>query len=281
MAYKSILVYVNGSRHNGKRVQIAADLAVQHKAHLVGAAVTTLPPEFYMPGAFGANNTALSTYLDFTRETARTALAAFEATARQAGVSSVEQRLIEDEAGYALCLQSRYCDLVVLGQADPDEDTPDARPDMQEHVVMNSCRPVLLVPYAGRFASVGKRALIAWDGSAEATRAVTAALPLLAQADTVQVVLFNPKVGRDAHGERPGSDIALYLARHGVKVEVSPQATPDELDVGNALLSHAADFGADLIVMGAYGHSRFREILLGGVTRTLFKSMVVPTLMAH
>jgi nucleotide-binding universal stress UspA family protein len=281
MTYKSILVYVNGSRHTAKRVEIAAKLALQHNAHLIGTAATALPPEFYMPGAFGGNNTALSAYLDFTRETARTALAAFEASARQAGVTSIEQRLIDDEAGYALSLQARYCDLVVIGQTDPDETSADTRADMPEYVVMNSCRPVLLVPYAGRFDTFGKRILIAWDGSTEATRAVTAAIPLLARAETVQVALFNPKVGRDAHGERPGADIALYLARHGVQVEVSPQATPEELDTGNALLSHSADFGADLIVMGCYGHSRFREILLGGVTHTLFKSMVVPTLMAH
>lgn len=280
MSYKSILVHINGSKHTPQRVEVAARLALQHDAHLIGTAVTALPPEFYMPGAFGANNTALSAYLEFTRERARTALAAFEASARNIGVNSVEQRLIDDEAGYGLTLQARYSDLVVMSQTDPEESNIDTRADTPEYVMMNSSRPVLVIPYAGQFPTLGQRVMIAWNGSAEATRAVTAAIPILRLAKNVQVVVYNPKVGRDAHGERPGADISLYLARHGVQVELTEQNIPD-IDVGNALLSNATDFSADLIVMGGYGHSRFRQILLGGVTHTLFKSMVIPTLMAH
>jgi nucleotide-binding universal stress UspA family protein len=97
----------------------------------------------------------------------------------------------------------------------------------------------------------------------------------------VRVVVFDRGNPSGAHGEQPGADVALYLARHGIKVEVSEQAMPKDIDTGNALLSHAADFGADLIVMGGYGHKRFREIMLGGVTHTILESMTVPVLMAH
>ena len=110
---------------------------------------------------------------------------------------------------------------------------------------------------------------------------MSAAIPFLKQAELTQVVVFDSKSRRAAHGEQPGADIALFLSRHGIKVEVSQQTKPDDIDIGNALLSYAADFGADLLVMGCYGHSRFREVLLGGVTKTILQSMTVPVLMVH
>jgi len=122
--------------------------------------------------------------------------------------------------------------------------------------------------------------LIAWDAGVEAARAVRDALPLLRRADTVEVAVFDPERGRREHGEQPGADVALYLARHGVKVSVARQSGAD-FEVGAQILSRAADTGADLIVMGAYGHSRVRELVLGGVTRTILESMTVPVLMSH
>jgi nucleotide-binding universal stress UspA family protein len=150
-----------------------------------------------------------------------------------------------------------------------------------EYVLLNAINPVLIVPYAGEFSSVGQRVLIAWDGSMEAARAVHGAIPLLQRAGQVQVAVFDPRVGPGAHGEEPGADIALFLARHGIRVDVSRHVTGGEIDIGNAILSHASDFGADLLVMGGYGHSRFREVLLGGVTRTILRSMTTPVLMSH
>jgi nucleotide-binding universal stress UspA family protein len=281
MSYKTIVVYVNESRHTPKRIEIAADLAMSEGAHLVGVATTALPAEFYLAGVMGDSNAGFEIYLDFLRERANTALAQFEAIAERRGVPSFEKRIAADDAAAGMSLHARYSDLVVIGQNDPDESLPGVRADFPENVVMNCGRPVLVTPYAGRFESIGKRVLIAWDASVEATRAVTAAIPLLKRADIVELAVFNPKVGFGAHGEHPGADIALYLARHGVKIEVSQVKTADGMDVGNALLSHAADFGADLMVMGGYGHSRFREVLLGGVTDTVLKSMTIPTLMAH
>lgn len=281
MSYKTVLVHVNQSRHSQERIKIAANIAMRESAHLVGAAATAVPLELYLPGALGENNASLPVYLEFVRERAKSALAEFESIVQRMGAASVEQRIVDDEAGAGIALQARYSDLVVIGQTNPDESLPDVKNNFPEYVVMNSGRPVLIVPYAGRFDSVGGRVLVAWDASMEATRAVTAAIPLLKRANLVQVAVFNPRIGGQRHGEQPGADIALYLARHGIEVEVTRQTTGADIGIGNALLSHAADFGADLIVMGGYGHSRFREVLLGGVTDTILKSMTVPTLMAH
>lgn len=283
MSYKTILVHVSQSRHAPERIKLAAKIAIAENAHLIGAAATAVPFQFYLPGVFGESNAALSVYLEFLRSRANAALAEFHAISEQAGVASVEQRIVDDEAGAAISLQARYSDLVVIGQTDPEEPSPDLSDDFPEFVVLNCGRPVLIVPYAGRFDSIGKRVLVAWDASMEATRAVTAAIPLLKRASLVQVAVFNPEADPRKHGEQPGADIALYLARHGIEVEVEvlQRSADTDVDVGNALLSHAADFGADLLVMGGYGHSRFRQVLLGGVTDTILKTMTVPTLMAH
>lgn len=281
MSFKTILVHADASRHTPKRVEIAARIAVQEQAHLVGAAATALPGTFYLPEMIGESTMSLTATLEYLRQRAQATLATFESTAQQAGVHSIEPRIVNDEAGAGLALQARYSDLVVIGQTDPDESLPELRNGFPEYVVMNAGRPVLVIPYAGDFPVMGRRIMLAWDASMEATRAVTAAIPLLKKADLVQVAVFDPGARGDAHGEQPGADIALYLSRHGIKVEVAQQLTADRIDVGNALLSAVSDFNADMLVTGCYGHSRFREVLLGGVSHTLFKSMTVPTLMCH
>lgn len=282
MDYKTILVHVDESRRAQEQIRIAALLAQKHGAHLIGAAATGVAPQFLMPGVIGDSNLALlEPAMNELREQAASRLAEFESVAWNMDVKSFEKRLIEDDAGVGLCLQARYSDLVVLGQVNPADYSTVLRADFPEYVLLNCGRPVLIVPYAGHFPACGKRVLVAWDASVEATRAVSASIPLLQQADLVQVVVFDRGNPSGAHGEQPGADIALYLARHGIKVEVSEQAMPKDIDTGNALLSHAADFGADLIVMGGYGHRRFREIMLGGVTHTILESMTVPVLMAH
>jgi nucleotide-binding universal stress UspA family protein len=281
VSYKTILVHVDESTHAPERIKLAADIARRCDAHLAGVAATALPGTYYLAGVLGESSVTLSAYLEYMRERAEASLAVFEATGAQAGVTSLEKRVIEDEGGAAVSMQARYSDLVVIGQADPEESLPALRRDFPAYVVLNAGRPVLIVPYAGQFESVGKRVIVAWDASMEAARAVSGALPLLQQADIVRVVVFNSKSGLEAHGEQPGTDLALYLTRHGVRVELSQQPAPTGGTVGDALLAHAAHFNADLLVMGAYGHSRFREVLLGGVTHTVLDSMTIPVLMSH
>jgi nucleotide-binding universal stress UspA family protein len=139
---------------------------------------------------------------------------------------------------------------------------------------------VLVVPHTGSFTSVGRRVLVGWNASREATRAVHDALPLLAGAESVTVSAVNPRRGLGAHGEEPGSDIARHLARHGVRVTVEHTAAP-EIGAADILLNRASELSADLLVVGAYGQSRLREFLLGGVTRSLLREMTVPVLLSH
>ena len=145
---------------------------------------------------------------------------------------------------------------------------------------MAAGRPVLIVPYAGAFETVGKRALIAWDGTREANRALNDALPLLADAETVSVVFVGSRE-RDLEQHRAALGRAVHhLRQHGI--EADPEETlRGDLAVSDILLSRAADLAADLIVAGGYHHSQLREALLGGVSRELLDHMTVPVLMSH
>ncbi len=141
--------------------------------------------------------------------------------------------------------------------------------------------PVLTVPYAGTFPTVGSRALIAWDGSREATRALHDALPFLKRATKATVITIGENKSEPLRGRIPASHIAAVIARHGVNVEVSDIGATDRQSVGDLLLSQASDLGADLLIMGAYGHARWHELVMGGGTRTVLTSMTVPVLMSH
>lgn len=279
MSYKTILVHVDQSKHAAARIKIAAEIAVTENAHLIGAAMTGLSRFVYQDSAIDLTRTIVANHMDSLTQRANQALAEFDSIAKQVGVLSYEKRRVDDDPEGGLSLQARYSDLVVVSQTDPDEPVSKVISDLPEYVMLNCARPVLVVPFAGRFDHIGDEALIAWDGSMEATRAVTNAIPLLRRAKNVTVALFNPSTQSDIHGEQPGADIALYLARHGIKVDVVELRT--NIDVGNALLSLAADMRSDLIVMGGYGHTRFRELLLGGATMIVLKTMTAPVLMSH
>jgi nucleotide-binding universal stress UspA family protein len=282
MSYKTILVHADTSRHAKQYIRLAADIAAREEAHLIGAALTGVSRYVYQSGWMDpmdqSGPTHLALHLEALRQRARRALDDFETQMLKLEVHSYESTLIDDEAGAGLSLRGRYSDLLVLGQHDPDEPSPVALPDFPEYVVLNSGRPTLVVPFAGEFEQVGKRVLVAWDAGISTTRAVVNAIPVLKRAEIVEVAVFNAEDSVDAHGEVPGADIGLYLARHGIKVDVIRQKT--RIDIGNSLLSLASDLGSDLLVMGCYGHSRFREILLGGATRTVLESMTLPVLMS-
>jgi nucleotide-binding universal stress UspA family protein len=279
MSYRTILVHVDPSKRTPERVALAAQLAMAEDAHLVGAAMTGLTQFIYQCGAVDPSAGFVAPDLSFLNECADLALAGFRAQVERLGVRSWEARRLDEDAEAGLALQARYADLVVLGQPEAGEDSPGIIATLPEYVLLNSMRPVLVLPRAGRFERVDRHALLAWDGSLEATRALTAAIPLLRRAGLVTLAVFHPTAHNSVHGEVPGADIALYLARHGVKVEVSERPAAD--DIGEAILSLAAELDADLIVMGGYGHARLREMVLGGATSTVLRAMTVPVLMAH
>ena len=278
--YKTIVVHVDGSPQQDSRMAAAARLAREHGAHLVGSAATGISWTDYLllTGSMAAPVPPAD--FDGLRETAALHLRAFTDRAAKLGVASVETRLIEDTADGALLLQARYADLVVLSRdVDPEPGIPPRVRRLPEHVALRGPRPVLVVPPAYADAPIAATVVAGWDGSTQALRALAAALPLLARADGVRLVLVNPDQLSDAHGEQPGADMALYLARHGVKVDVVLERT--HATAGDALMALARTAGAGLIVAGAYGHSRYREWVLGGVTRELLERAPAPLLLAH
>jgi nucleotide-binding universal stress UspA family protein len=279
MTYKDLLVHVDDTKSCAARVQAAVDLAVAHEAHLIGLYIIADPsPAAFVSGYVPPD--LVDSLQQQARERAEAALARFAevGSRNQLSFETRTDRVLYTGVADALATNARYADLAIIGQADPDDrEGPSYLP---EEVTLASGRPSLVIPYIGAPSSLGQRVTVAWDAGREATRAVSDALPLLGRAQEVNVVTVNPSDAPFGHGEEPGADIALHLARHGIKVEVQRIETRD-LDVANAILSHIADRSSDLLVMGAYGHSRLRELVLGGVTRTILRDMTVPVLMAH
>jgi nucleotide-binding universal stress UspA family protein len=278
VSYKTILVHCDASRTVGGRLAVAADVAQQFDARLVALhAREPFEALSYVDGgmAFAPLMDAYEAGRDSAQEIAR---AAYDKATRGETIAS-EWRVIEAFSSEALTVNARYADLVVVGQNDP-EDAASGPGDLPESVAFATGRPVLVVPMIGALAPVGKTVMVCWNASRESARATADALPFLRAAEKVIVLVIDPEISAEGHGQEPGADAALWLARHGVKVTVQRDAAADAR-VGEVILSRAADCSADLIVMGIYGHSRLREFVLGGASRTLLESMTVPVLMSH
>jgi len=278
MTYKTIVVHLDAGLRRSERLDLACELAARCEAHLVGLFALA---DMRVPYAFGGTAGALLLAEESWRsDAAAEAKREFESVTARNGVKA-EWRRSTRNAAPALALSARYADLVIVGQYEPGASPAQERLPRYfvEETVLTAGRPVLVVPYVGRYPSVGSRVLVAWNASREAARAVADALPILRGAKAVEGIAFDPDLAGADHGEQPGADIALYLARHGVKATAAKQHA--RIDAGSQILSYAHDFGADLIVMGAYGHSRVREIVLGGASRTMLESMTAPVLMAH
>jgi nucleotide-binding universal stress UspA family protein len=278
MDYKTILVHVDDSPQWPDRFEVAAKLAADFGAHLVGICVLRRPE---LPGYVRSAEIA-----EMIAQRSRDAEARVKASRdmllqrlASQGLSG-ECRVVEGEPEDLAAVHGRYADLLIISQIDPGAPRADEIMRDIQSVIFAAGRPILLVPYIGRIKTLGTNVLVAWNASREATRAVTDALPLLKRAAKVTVMVVRPRADAKAHGDIPGADIAAYLARHGVKVEVSAEEG-EGIEVGELMLSRVADLNIDLIVMGAYSHSRLRELILGGATRTILGSMTVPVLMSH
>ncbi len=284
--FKDILVHLDDGPHSATRLKVAVDLARRQGAHLTGIFVLDIPGSdlFYGAGMPYAGGGGMSEMVNALRadQAARAEVVAqeFREAVRLQGLEN-EWRVVEGDTVGLVALHARYADLTVLGQPNSDESFKGPSADaVLVNVMLASGRPVLAVPYAGDFEQIGQRVLVAWNASREATRAVNDALPLLQDAKSVTVLAVNPRRGIEGHGEVPAADICLHLARHGVKAEAA-HTIANDISEGDALLSYAADLGVDLIVCGGYGHSRAREMVFGGVTRTLLQEMTVPMLLSH
>jgi nucleotide-binding universal stress UspA family protein len=230
-------------------------------------------------GDNGPRGNIIAGYLDPLYNQARHMLDQFEQLAHAAGARLLVRRLVCDQPDDALARQAAFADLVVLSQNDPRESTSDVVTNLPEYVILNCTRPVLVVPHSREFDDAGHRVLVAWNGSREATAAIGGALPLLRRADHVRVVMCEPPLLARTHGVDPAADLLAWLGRHQVQAEV--QVRRDAGDTGAALLPLAGAMQADLIVMGCYGQTRFREMLLGGASRTVLGAATVPVLMSH
>jgi nucleotide-binding universal stress UspA family protein len=175
---------------------------------------------------------------------------------------------------------ARHADLVILGQSDPEASNVSVPPDFAEQIILNSGRPILVVPYAGRFVDLGQRVMVAWNASREAARALNDALPLLVQASHVIVVAINPDMSRKEYGEEPFQPVAAHLAAHGVSARCESLWVED-IRAMDLLLSRLTDEAVDLLVMGAHGHYGFPYLHRGGSTRQVLRYMTVPVLMSH
>lgn len=288
MTYKTVLLHIDDSAGRAARIDAAASIAQACGGHLTGVALTGVSRLLYQNQPDLDADPNLSLHLNFLRERATRALDGFEQQVRAAGVASFEQRVLDDEAAGGISLLARYADLVVISQYNAKDKSPSVMRDFPAYVLLHSGRPVLIVPYAPPLPllappAAARNVLISWNASKEASRAVSAALPLLQRAGQVHVAIFDAQVHAAEHGEQPGAELTHYLARHGVeaRLHLLDGGGVRRGDIGEALLSKAADLSADLLVMGAYGHSRLRETILGGVTRTILQSMTIPVLMAH
>lgn len=280
MTYRSLLVLLDSDPLCPARTRLAITLAGDHDCHLVGVAPTGLIDLHVATGADSSLGAYAALAWDTLRAQAEGAAARFRDDCRAAGLKSFEAVVDDADKGPSVVRHAHCSDLTVLSQADPATTDHRAAQDTVEQVVMHSARPTLILPYAGRVDKVGDSILVAWDDSREAARAVSDALPLLRRAKSVHVVSWN-EGGKQANASLPSRLDALHqwLMWQGVSAEVRSETT--EIGIADAMLSRACDLSADLIVMGAYGHTRLAERVLGGATRGLLTSMTVPVLMSH
>ncbi|MCB1763949.1 MAG: universal stress protein [Gammaproteobacteria bacterium] len=277
MALRDILVHVDQTPHCKKRVKIALVMAASQGAELTGL--------YSQANAFMESRTSgLEKRRAQHQESSEKLRDKFIPLANEAGVKlnwiTAPFDRSDDFVTDQVIFYSQHFDMVVVGQHDAESHDGSIPVDLAERLVMESGRPVLIVPYAGEFKTLGKRPVVAWNTARESVRALNDALPLMSNAKKVKVIAINPRQKGKRHGSVPSADIVQHLIRHGINAEGDSFAN-DGVDTGNLLLNLIADERADLLVMGAYGYHRFRELILGNTTQVIFDHMTTPVLMSH
>ncbi|MFK5978389.1 MAG: universal stress protein [Rhizobiaceae bacterium] len=277
MSYKTMLVYLN-DKSSAEHVLVSAiALARKHGAHLIGLHVDSLFQVHSVVGADAESGIALTQYKMQEFDAAEIE-GIFEKNTKKEGVSA-EWRLVQAHSSLiagVVATHARCADLIITGQANPQHDDKYVS-DILEGFLIDTGRPVLVIPYVGNYENIGENITFAWNASRESARAAFAALPVFKMAKKVTVLWVNA----DEEGsDLPGAEIATSLARHGVNVETKHSAS--ELpEVGDEILSRISDLSSDLLVMGAYGHSRLREFIFGGASHHILRNMTVPVIMVH
>ncbi len=276
MALKDLLVVVDDSDASEVTFDFAAALAADHGAHLaVLCPVPSLPPAMTMGIEYSTD--WLLSIGERIRASAEACRARIGARAESRGVP-IEWRSEEGDPVRVATEFSRYVDLTVMTQGGSGRAGEDIR-ELSDYFILDTGRPVVQVPFIGAPASPPRRVVVGWDGSRSATRALHDALPLLTRADHVELLSIR-EAGHDDTGDVSAIDISAHLARHDVNVETRVLVTED-IEPADSLLSHVSSTGADLVVIGAYGHSRLRELVLGGMTRGILRQMTVPVLLSY
>ena len=274
---KDIVVNLSVGTEGGPAGDYAVSVAAAFAAHLTGIAFV-FDPIVPVSGTGYIPAEIIETQQADNEAAAKAAIDRFAAATARAGVSAEPLTLSASFAGAGdqFGRIARRFDLAVVGQAEPENST--IEDIIAETTLFDSGRPMIMVPYIQKAPLKLDNVMVCWDGSRPAARAIADAMPLLAKAGRVEIVIITNERGKQ--DEIEGADMGQHLARHGLKVDVH-RITGGNIDVADALLSHAADSGADFMVMGGYGHSRLREFVLGGVTHSIFRSMTVPALMSH
>ena len=278
MAYKTILVHLDDEHRVRRLLEATMPLVRAFDAHVIGLAV--LPPVVIIPAADGMGmGVTFDEHRDIYRVTMRALKQAFEAAT--SGETTAEWREKDAALGTVpgiVIEQGAAADLIVASQLSPEWSNSSVM-EAPDRLALESGRPVLLIPNAGDVRIPPKRVTIAWNGRREAARAVFDALPLLKRTDAVNVLSVNPDTAAPS-GDLPGAALCATLERHGVKCKPT-QAKASDANMGTEILRHADAFGSDLLVMGCYGHTRFREFVLGGASRDVLRQMTIPVLMSH
>src|SRR6266481_4952080 len=284
MTLKNIGVFVDATPEGEKRIDYAATLAHQCGAHLAGIHVVSAVRPEYRSDYYVIGEKAIRALLaerkaadEVATSNVRRRFEAISAISAKRDLSAEFRVIHRGGPDEDITLSSLHSDLVVIGQRELQELKGYASP---EKLLLSSGSPILVIPSGWKSESIGNKILVGWNASREARRAVADALPFLVAASSVTLLVVDSEERAGRHGEEPGADIALYLARHGARVEVE-QALSQGSRIADIILSFARDHGMDLIVIGAYGHARSVEMMFGGVTRTLLKKARVPLLMSR
>jgi nucleotide-binding universal stress UspA family protein len=274
MALKDLIVFADDHPSCAERLRVAAGLARRFDAHLAGVHVAGYAPVPFVPDGAGIEQ-VVALQEEAIAAAAKAAEEAFLEVMRREGIRH-DWRAVRGPVAATAALEARCKDLAIVGQPEPDREDG-VRPD---DVALLSGRPVLAIPFVGRFPTVGDNPLIAWKPTREAARAVGDALPLLRAAKRATILVANPEEEDAVEGGEVGDDLVVHFSRHGIDATVE-RTRAEDITVADLCLSRAADLASDLLVMGCYGHSRMRELVLGGVTRDILEHMTVPVLMSH
>jgi len=274
---KDLVVNLTGGAPQDFAADYAVSIAKTFEAHIGGVGFVYEP---VIPGSLlgGIPVDLIEAQREENAKTAKAAVARFEAAAQAAGLSA-ETRILDASIAGAADLFGRIArrfDLAVVGQARPREGASEEL--LIEGALFEAGRPVVVVPHVQTEGLKLERVLVCWDGSRPATRAIADGLPFLQRAKAVEIMAVSGERGKGQ--ELAGTNMARHLERHGLTVELRRVSAADG-DVPSAIQSHAAASGTDFMVMGGYGHSRLREFILGGVTRTILTSTTIPVLMSH